>query len=40
MMCWAAADRMARVAARHASGLEEEFRSAAKRIHSEILSNA
>ncbi len=40
MMCWAAADRMARVAARHSSGQEEEFRSAAARIHSEILSNA
>jgi GH15 family glucan-1,4-alpha-glucosidase len=40
MMCWAAADRMARVAARHASGKEDEFRSAAKRIHDDILTNA
>jgi GH15 family glucan-1,4-alpha-glucosidase len=40
LMCWAAADRMARVAGRHATSLENEFRSAANRIHSEILSNA
>jgi GH15 family glucan-1,4-alpha-glucosidase len=37
-MCWAAADRMARVAARHAPRLEDEFRRAAGRIHTEIVS--
>ncbi len=40
LMCWAAADRMARVAGRHASSVESEFRSAADRIHSDILSQA
>jgi GH15 family glucan-1,4-alpha-glucosidase len=40
LMCWAAADRMAKVAARHSSGLEHEFRTAADKIHGEILSSA
>ena len=37
LMCWAAADRMARVVARHAPELEGEFRQAAARIHDEII---
>ena len=36
LMCWAAADRMARVAAIHVSGREAEYRAAARRIHEEI----
>jgi GH15 family glucan-1,4-alpha-glucosidase len=40
LMCWAAADRMARVAARHAPHLEQEFQLAAKRIHAEIEARA
>ena len=40
LMCWAAADRMARVASRHDPALEHEFRAAAKRIHDEIIAKA
>ncbi|MBI3072765.1 MAG: glycoside hydrolase family 15 protein [Deltaproteobacteria bacterium] len=40
VMCWAAADRMARVARRHAPALESEFREAAGRIHAEVCSRA
>ncbi len=40
LMCWAAADRMARVAARHAPSLEQEFRAASQRIHGQILAEA
>lgn len=40
LMCWAAADRMSRVASLHARGVEQEFRTAAKRIQDEILSKA
>ncbi|MGH9442585.1 MAG: glycoside hydrolase family 15 protein [Thermoanaerobaculia bacterium] len=40
LMCWAAADRMALVAARHAPAIESEFRSAAGRIRAEILARA
>jgi GH15 family glucan-1,4-alpha-glucosidase len=40
LMCWAAADRMARVATRHAPHLEHEFQLAAKRIHAEIEARA
>ncbi|MBI4512152.1 MAG: glycoside hydrolase family 15 protein [Deltaproteobacteria bacterium] len=40
LMCWAAADRMARVAQRHARPQEQEFRHAASRIHEEIMSQA
>jgi len=40
LMCWAAADRMGRVASLHAPGLEQEFRTAAKRIQGEILAQA
>lgn len=40
LMCWAAADRMARVASSHAPALEQEFRSASERIHAEILAKA
>jgi GH15 family glucan-1,4-alpha-glucosidase len=36
LMCWAAADRMARVAARHAPGLVAEFETAAERIRAEL----
>jgi GH15 family glucan-1,4-alpha-glucosidase len=40
LMCWAAADRMARVAAGHVPALETEFREAAGRIRSEISDRA
>lgn len=40
LMCWAAADRMARVAALHAPALEQEFRNAAERIREEIVAKA
>jgi GH15 family glucan-1,4-alpha-glucosidase len=40
LMSWAGADRMARVAARHAPALEAEFRDAAVRIREEIVSRA
>lgn len=37
VMCWAAADRMSRIAAQHAPGIAMEFTNAAERIRSEIL---
>lgn len=40
LMCWAAADRMANVAARHHKEREAGLRVAAKRIHDEILARA
>ncbi len=40
LMCWAAADRMARVASLHAPTLEQEFRQAAERIRAEIVAQA
>jgi len=40
LMCWAAADRMARVAGRHAPNAEREFQAAAARIGDEILRQA
>jgi GH15 family glucan-1,4-alpha-glucosidase len=40
LMCWAAADRMAAVAARHSPALVEEFRCAAERIRDEVIANA
>jgi GH15 family glucan-1,4-alpha-glucosidase len=40
LMCWAAADRMARIARRHAPQAEAEFAQAAARIHAEILSRS
>ncbi len=40
LMCWAAADRMARVAARHAPAMETEFRTGATHIRDEILAKA
>lgn len=40
LMCWAAADRMARVAVQHAPHLEQDFRTAAQRIREEILARA
>jgi GH15 family glucan-1,4-alpha-glucosidase len=40
LMCWAAADRMALVAARHAPPLEQEFRGAADRIRDELTGRA
>jgi GH15 family glucan-1,4-alpha-glucosidase len=40
LMCWAAADRMALVAARHRPGFEQEFSIAAARIRAEIISRA
>ncbi|MFO0675469.1 MAG: glycoside hydrolase family 15 protein [Polyangiaceae bacterium] len=40
LMCWAAADRMARIAERHLPSDVAEFRSAAERIRDEILAKA
>lgn len=40
LMCWAAADRMSRIAARHRTGDAEEFLAAAGAIKGEILSRA
>jgi GH15 family glucan-1,4-alpha-glucosidase len=40
LMSWAAADRMARVAALHAPSLESEFRAGAERIREEIAKRA
>jgi len=40
LMCWAAADRMAKVTSLHAPSLELEFRQAAQRIREEIIANA
>jgi GH15 family glucan-1,4-alpha-glucosidase len=40
LMCWAAADRMARISERHEPGLAAEFHTAAGRIHSEVLANS
>ncbi|MBI4161086.1 MAG: glycoside hydrolase family 15 protein [Acidobacteria bacterium] len=40
LMCWAAADRMARVAALHAPAMQGEFQSAAERIREEVVSRA
>jgi GH15 family glucan-1,4-alpha-glucosidase len=37
LMCWAAADRMARVASVHAPGMKHEFSSAAEKIREEII---
>ena len=40
LMCWAAADRMALVAATHAPALEQEFLSAAERIRQQVCTRA
>lgn len=40
LMCWAAADRMARIAEIHAPDRAAEFKSAAERIHSEIVTHS
>jgi GH15 family glucan-1,4-alpha-glucosidase len=40
LMCWAGADRMARIAERRAPELEAEFRDASARIGEEIIANA
>jgi GH15 family glucan-1,4-alpha-glucosidase len=40
LMCWAGAERMARVAARHAPGREASYRAAAERIRAEIVERA
>jgi len=40
LMCWAAADRMARVAERHAPGAEREFEAAATQIRGDLLGRA
>ena len=40
LMCWAAADRMAGIAARHRPAWADEFRAAAGRIHAQIVDNA
>lgn len=40
LMCWAAVDRMAKVSALHAPGLEQEFRQEAQRIREEIVAKA
>jgi GH15 family glucan-1,4-alpha-glucosidase len=40
LMCWAAADRMAAIADRHAPAAASEFHAAAERIHKQILDQA
>lgn len=40
LMCWAAADRMARVASIHVPSHEQEFRSAAEKIRQQIIDQA
>ena len=40
LMCWAAADRMAGIAERHDPSRASEFRDAANRIHSEIMTRS
>jgi GH15 family glucan-1,4-alpha-glucosidase len=40
VMCWAAADRAARIAAIHRPGLEAEMRGAADRLHADIVERA
>jgi GH15 family glucan-1,4-alpha-glucosidase len=40
LMCWVAADRMAKIAARHSPAREEEFKREASRIRTEILAKA
>lgn len=40
LMCWAAADRMSRIADRHCPAEADEFRSAAEKIRREILAHA
>ena len=40
LMCWAAADRMARITERHAPSHAAEFRSTADRIHAEVMANS
>ncbi|MCW0235752.1 MAG: glycoside hydrolase family 15 protein [Ferrovibrio sp.] len=40
VMCWAAADRMEQVAARHLPSRAAEFRAAADRIHTQILNKS
>lgn len=40
LMCWAAADRMAMIAAAHAPHMEQEFRQHAQRIREKILADA
>jgi GH15 family glucan-1,4-alpha-glucosidase len=40
LMCWAAAERMASVAARHLPAKADEFRSAAQHIWDEVVANA
>jgi GH15 family glucan-1,4-alpha-glucosidase len=40
LMCWAAADRMARVAQLHVPNHEEEFRKAAEKIRDQMVTNA
>jgi GH15 family glucan-1,4-alpha-glucosidase len=40
VMCWAAADRMAKISERHLPGKVEEFAGAARKIREEILSRA
>jgi GH15 family glucan-1,4-alpha-glucosidase len=40
LMCWAAADRMSRIARLHQPSIAEEFASAATKIRSDLLANA
>jgi len=40
LMCWAAADRMERIATRHAPALVTEFHAAANRIREEVLAHS
>lgn len=40
LMCWAAAERMSRIAERHCPQLKGDFHAAAQRIHAEIVTRA
>src|SRR6202030_3256498 len=40
LMCWAAADRMARIADIHSPSIATDFRTAASRIHQEIIARS
>ena len=40
LMCWAAADRMAGIATKYSPAHADEFQSAAKRIHADIVANS
>ncbi|MGH8482755.1 MAG: glycoside hydrolase family 15 protein [Nevskiaceae bacterium] len=40
LMCWAAAERMSRIARRHKPAVTDEFRAAATRLHADLVASA